>query len=47
MAVKKTNTRQMITFRKSEFEKIKAEAKKRGLTVTKLVNQVLREADII
>ena len=47
MAVKKTNTRQMITFRKSEFEKIKAEAKKRGLTLTKFINQILREHDII
>ena len=47
MAVKKTNVRMMVTFRRTELEKIKAEAKKRGLTLTKFINQVLREADII
>ena len=47
MPVKASNTRQQITFRKSELEKIKAAAKKRGLTLTKFINQVLREADVI
>ena len=47
MAVKATNVRMMVTFRRTELEKIKAAAKKRGLTLTKFINQILREADII
>ena len=47
MAVKKTNVRQMLTFRKTEWEKVQAEAKKRGLTPTKLINYLLRDMDII
>jgi hypothetical protein len=45
--VKDSNTRQQITFRKTELVKIRAEAKRRGLTLTKFINQILREADVI
>jgi len=45
--VKGSNTRQQITFRKTELVKIKAEAQRRGLSLSKFINQLLREADVI
>ena len=47
MAVKRTNVRMMITFRKSELELIKAEAAKRALTQSKYITHVLRELEVI
>ena len=46
MAVSKHKVRVQITFTKHDLEKIEAEAAKRGLSVTKLVNYLLRDADI-
>jgi len=47
MAVKRSNVRMMVTFRKAELEKIQRAAKKRGLTLTKFINQILREYEVI
>jgi predicted HicB family RNase H-like nuclease len=45
--VKKTNKRIMITIRRSDEEKIKQEAKERRMSVSQLVNFLLRQRDII
>jgi len=47
MAVSKHKKRVNVTFTKDDIKKIEEKAKEVGLTVTKLINFTLREADII